>query len=277
MGSKDTPNDVWASGDSYEPYVGRWSRLVAQEFVHWLALPEGIEWLDIGSGTGALSQTILDTANPQRVKGIDRSDEYVEFTRNHVHDPRAEFDVGNAQSLPVESETFDAAVSGLVLNFVPSPNQMIAEMTRAVRDRGVVALYVWDYAGKMQMMRHFWNAAIALDPAARELDEGRRFPICSPDALTDLFENASLFDVQARPIDIAADFKNFDDYWSPFLGGQGPAPGYVMSLSEKRRSQLRERINNSLPFALDGSITLVMRAWAVKGMKKGQNRQRRVR
>ena len=277
MGTNDAPNDVWASGDSYEPYVGRWSRLVAQEFIRWLALPEGLQWLDVGSGTGALTQTVLNTANPKQVKGIDRSDEYVEFARNHVQDPRAAFDVGNAQSLPVESETFDAAVSGLVLNFVPSPNQMIAEMTRAVRNGGVVALYVWDYAGKMQMMRHFWNAAIALDPAARDLDEGRRFVICNPDSLQDLFQYADLSQVQVCPIDISADFKNFDDYWSPFLGGQGPAPGYVMSLSEKRRAQLRERINNSLPFALDGTISLVMRAWAVKGMKKGQNPQRRIR
>src|SRR5215210_5944281 len=100
MGSKDAPKDVWASGDSYEPYVGRWSRLVAQEFLAWLALPEGREWLDVGSGTGALSQTILAVTNPKTVKGIDRSEEYVEFARSQGSDPRAEFELGNAQSLP---------------------------------------------------------------------------------------------------------------------------------------------------------------------------------
>jgi SAM-dependent methyltransferase len=267
MGTHNASNEVWASGDTYEPYVGRWSRLVAQEFIYWLALPEGSQWLDVGCGTGALSKTILETANPQKVKGIDRSEDYVEFARNRIDDPRAEFDAGNAQELPVESETYDVAVSGLVLNFVPQPSQMIAEMARAVRKGGLVALYVWDYAGKMQMMRHFWNAAAALDPAARDLDEGRRFPICNPNSLTVLFQTAALSHVQVRPIDISADFKNFDDYWSPFLGGQGPAPGYVTSLSEQRRAQLRERIYNSLPFALDGTIPLVMRAWAVKGIK----------
>jgi SAM-dependent methyltransferase len=267
MGMKDTPNDIWASGDSYEPYIGRWSRLVAQEFIQWLALPQRSRWLDAGSGTGALSMTILNMTNPKKVKGIDRSESYVEFMRTRVDHPDAEFEVGNAQSLPVDSKTFDAAVSGLVLNFVPRPQQMISEMSRVVGDGGVVALYVWDYAGRMQMLRHFWNAAVALDPAARDLDEGRRFPICNPNSLMDLFQNAGLSQVQVRPIDISADFKNFDDYWSPFLGGQGPAPGYVMSLSERRRSQLRERIYNSLPFALDGTIPLVMRAWAVKGIK----------
>lgn len=267
MGINDASKDLWASGDSYEPYIGRWSRLVAQEFIRWLAVPAGSRWLDVGSGTGALSQTILHTANPKKLRGIDRSRDYVEFTRSQMNDPRVEFEVGNAQALPMGLETFDAAVSGLVLNFVPHPDQMVTEMARAVGSGGAVALYVWDYAGRMQMLRHFWNAAVALDPAARDLDEGRRFPICSPVALNTLFQNAGLSQVEVRPIDILAEFKDFNDYWNPFLGGQGPAPGYVMSLSDGRREQLRHRIYNSLPFALDGTIPLVMRAWAVKGIK----------
>ena len=267
MSTKNVPKDEWASGDLYEPYIGRWSRLVAKEFIQWLALPERGYWLDIGSGTGVLSQTILEMANPQKVKGIDRSEDYVDFARNRLNDPRAGFDVGNAQSLSVEPESFDAAVSGLVLNFVPQPDQMVSEMARAVRKDGWVALYVWDYGGKMQMLRHFWNAAAALDPAARELDEGWRFSICNPTSLNYLFQHAGLSQVEIRPIDIFADFKDFDDFWSPFLGSQGPAPGYLMSLNEERRVQLRQRIYNSLPFALDGTIPLVLRAWAVKGIK----------
>jgi SAM-dependent methyltransferase len=267
MSMKDAQNDAWASGDSYEPYIGRWSRLVAQEFIRWLAVPPRSRWLDAGSGTGALSLTILEMANPKKVKGIDRSESYVDFVRTQVDHPDIEFEVGNAQSLPVDSKAFDAAVSGLVLNFVPRPHQMVSEMARVVGDGGVVGLYVWDYAGKMQMLRHFWNAAVALDPAARDLDEGRRFSICSPTALTDLLQNAGLSHVEVRAIDVHADFKDFDDFWSPFLGSQGPAPGYVMSLTESRRAQLRERLYNSLPFALDGSIPLILRAWAVRGIK----------
>jgi hypothetical protein len=131
----------------------------------------------------------------------------------------------------------------------------------------VVALYVWDYAGKMQFMRHFWNAASALDPAGRDFDEGRRFPLCNPEALTKLFQDVGLTEIKTYPIDIWTDFKDFDDYWNPFLGGQGSAPGYLMSLSEERRAQLRERLFNSLPLASDGSIPLVARAWAVRGVK----------
>ena len=267
MDIKDTSNDVWASGDSYEPYIGRWSRLVAQEFIPWITVPERSQWLEVGSGTGALTQTILNMANPKKIKGVDRSKDYVEFVRSQVNDSRVVFEVGNAQALPAESNTFDAVVSGLVMNFVPQPDQMVAEMARVVRDGGVAALYVWDYAGRMQMLRHFWNAAAALDPAARDLDEGWRFSICNPTSLKYLFQHANLSQVEIRHIDIWAEFKDFEDYWSPFLGGQGPAPGYVMSLDERRRAQLRERIYNSLPFALDGTIPLVMRAWAIKGTK----------
>jgi SAM-dependent methyltransferase len=267
MGTTDARKEVWASGDAYEAYVGRWSRLVAQEFLRWLGLSENRQWLDVGSGTGILSRTILAMANPKKIKGIDRSESFVEFARQQVNHPNIEFEVGDAQALPIESETYDAAVSGLVLNFVPQPNQMVAEMKRSVRKGGMVALYVWDYAAKMQFMRHFWNAAAALDLDAYDLDEGRRSPICDPGLLTQLLRHAGLSEVESRPIDIPTDFRNFDDFWSPFLGGRGPAPSYAMSLNEERRSQLRERIYNSLPFALDGSIPLVARAWGVRGMR----------
>jgi len=266
--SKDLDShDHWLSGDSYERYVGRWSRQLAKEFIRWLAVPENSRWLDVGSGTGALSQTILDIANPEKVQGIDRSEGFVNTARSRIDDSKVEFQTGDATSLPVDSGTYDAVASGLVLNFVPQPAQMIAELARAVRKDGTVALYVWDYAGKMQFMRHFWNAAVVVDPAAYDLDEGRRFPFCNPDSLVGLFRNARLGEIETRAIDIHTDFKDFDDYWTPFLGGQGSAPGYTMSLSDEKRAQLRDRIYNSLPFAIDGSIPLVARAWAIKGVK----------
>ncbi|HEY2980356.1 MAG TPA: class I SAM-dependent methyltransferase [Anaerolineales bacterium] len=259
--------DKWSSGDTYEPFIGRWSRLVAQEFVAWLRVPAGRSWLDVGCGTGGLSRAILEFANPSAVKGIDRSDSYVAFAREAIRDPRASFEVGDAQALPVASSEYDTAVSGLVLNFVPQPEQMLAEMARAVRNAGMIALYVWDYAGRMELLRHFWDAAAALDPAARDLDEGPRFPICDPAELEKLFKQMGLTQVETRPIEVDTLFRDFDDFWSPFLGGQGPAPGYAMSLGEKQRAQLRERIRAGLPFAPDGSIPLVARAWAVKGTK----------
>jgi len=259
--------DVWAAGDSYEPYVGRWSRRVAREFLNWLAVPERKDWLDVGCGTGALTRTIVEQANPNSVVGLDSSPGYIEYAKARSASPRASFEIAEAHSLPIGTASRDAAVAGLVLNFVPQPRPAVAEMARVVRPGCIVAAYVWDYAGKMELMRYFWDAAVALNPGAKELDEGRRFPLCQPEPLAELFAQAGLSEVEVRAIDVATDFRDFDDYWSPFLGGQGPAPGYAMSLSEERRATLRERIRSALPIAKDGSIPLIARAWAARGRK----------
>jgi SAM-dependent methyltransferase len=259
---------IWASGAAYEPYVGRWSRLVAREFLAWLSLPPDQRWLDLGCGTGALSQDILATAHPSRVIGLDRSEGFATFARQQVPAGNVSFAIGDAQQLPFADAAFDATVSGLVLNFVPQPDRGLAELARVTRPGGTVAAYVWDYAGQMQLMRHFWDAAVALDPAATELDEGRRFPLCHPAALERLFHQAGLQDVAVRPIDVPTLFRSFDDYWSPFLGGQGPAPSYAMSLDEPRRAALRERLRTTLPTSADGSIPLLARAWAACGQTR---------
>jgi len=257
----------WGAGEAYEAYVGRWSRQVAAEFVSWLVVPPGARWLDVGCGTGAVTSTVLRLAEPREVTGIDPAPGFVAHTARVLADPRTRIEVGDAQALSEPDGRFDAVVSGLVLNFVPNPSQAVAEMSRVTRPGGVVAFYVWDYAGEMQVMRHFWDAASALDPAALELDEGRRFPWCRAESLETLLREAGLQGVSSRAIDVATPFASFDDYWTPFLGGQGPAPGYAMSLGEERRAALRERIRSRLPVAADGSIDLIARAWAVRGTR----------
>ena len=255
----------WQSGNAYEPYVGRWSRPVTRAFLGWLAVPSGGRWLDVGCGTGALTETILSVAAPGEVVGIDPSPAFVAFARDRVGDPLARFDVGDARALRADPATFDAVVSGLVLNFVPEPGEAVAEMARVTRPGGTVAAYVWDYAEGMQMMRHFWDAAAELDPGSRELDEGRRFTLCRPEPLADLFRSTGLHNVEVRAIDVPTVFRDFDDYWSPFLGGRAPAPAYTMSLSEKQRAELRERIRANLPTNAEGEHHLTARAWAVRG------------
>lgn len=257
------PSDVWAQGASYERYMGRWSRPVAAEFLDWLAIPPGKAWLDVGCGSGALSQRIVDSATPAAVVGIDSSEGFVAHAAAHAMG--AQFRVGDAQALPVGDREFDAVVSGLVLNFVPDQPKAVAEMRRAARPGGKVAVYIWDYGGEMQLIRRFWDAAIALDPAARDLDEAVRFPHCRPEPLRALFEDAGLSDVETTAIDVPTVFSDFDDYWSPFLGGQGPAPGYCMKLAEANRVALRERLKASLPVDGAGRIPLMARAWAVQG------------
>ena len=260
------PNDVWAIGAAYEPYMGRWSRQVAREFLAWLTVPPARQWLDVGCGTGALSRIILDLASPIEIIGVDPSEGYIAFARDQVVDTRMSFIVGDAQALPFEPAQFDAVVSGLVLNFVPHPDRAVSEMQRVVRPGGIVAAYVWDYVDQMQFTRYFWNAAVKLDPAAIDLDEGQRFQICKPESLTKLFHTTKLNNIEVRAIDVPTVFNDFDDYWRPFLGGQGPAPTYAMSLSEDRHTALREEIRANLPIATDGSIHLITRAWAIRGV-----------
>ena len=260
------PADTWALGEAYEPYIGRWSRLVAAEFVAWLAVADGAVWLDVGCGTGALSRTVLGAADPALVVGADPSAGFLAHARSQLAGDRARFAAADARRLPLGDARFDAVVSGLVLNFVPDPALAVREMIRVARPGGRVAAYVWDYAGRMELIRHFWDAAAALDPAAAELDEGRRFGLCQPEPLAHLFRDAGLAEVDVRPIEVPTRFRDFDDYWGPFLGGQGPAPGYALSLDEPRRAALREELRRRLPSAADGSLPLVARAWAARGV-----------
>ncbi|MBS0454382.1 MAG: class I SAM-dependent methyltransferase [Proteobacteria bacterium] len=257
--------EQWSAGDLYEPYVGRWSRKVAAGFLAWLQIAPHAQWLDVGCGTGALTQAVLRDAQPASVLGIDASAAFVDFAQALTPDPRARYQVGDAQALPLADQSVDAVVSGLMLNFVPSPASALAEMARITRPGGCVAVYLWDYAEGMELIRHFWDAATRLNPAARELDEGRRFAICRPEPLSALFEQAGLARVEVHALDVPTPFQDFDDYWSPFLGGQGPAPAYVMSLPEPERLRLRELLRETLPQGKDGHIALHARAWAARG------------
>jgi SAM-dependent methyltransferase len=261
MASKDN----WLRGEPYERYVGRWSRQVAAEFLAWLEAPAGLDWLDVGCGTGALSEAIAEGCAPGGLAGVDPAKGFLELARQRLAAHGADLRQGDAQALPFDDGKFDRVVSGLLLNFVPDQPRAVAEMVRVVRPGGEVALYVWDYAGGMELIGRFWQAAAALDPSAAELDESVRFPGCRPEPLRQLFANAGLDAVETRAIDVPTAFADFNDYWTPFLGGQGPAPAYCAGLSDEARAQLRERLRTALPTEADGSIRLKARAWAVRG------------
>jgi len=262
-----TRHDAWQAGDSYDAYMGRWSRLVAPRFLNWLNAPEGLDWLEVGCGTGALSAAILAQSDPKSLVSIDPSAGFLEKARANVPDPRAEFQVGDAQDLRFETGTRDMIVSALVLNFVPDKEKALAEMKRVSCIGGTVGFYVWDYAGGgVEFMRAFWNAATSLDPNARDLTEDRRFPFCTPQRLTDLALGAGLTSVDCIPIEIPTVFKDFDDLWHPFTLGAGPAPGYCMSLDPGTRERLKDTLRGSLPISEDGSIPLKTRAWAIRAL-----------
>lgn len=262
--TEQTDAGIWGRGSAYERYVGRWSRRVAPVFLSWLAVPPGRRWLDVGCGTGALTVAITELSSPASVDGIDPSDGFLAEARKNLGE-RARLQLGAAEKIPLEDASVDVVVSGLVLNFVPDPGAAVVEMRRVARRGGFLASYVWDYGDRMELMRYFWDAAIELDPAVASIAESARFALCNPRALRAAFTSAELADVDVTAIDIATEFASFADYWEPFLGGQGPAPAYAMSLDGSRRAALRERIHAALPVQADGSIALVARVWAVRG------------
>lgn len=259
----------WAVGGAYEAYVGRWSRLVAEAFLQWLDVPAGRQWLDVGCGTGALTATVLAAAAPAGVVGVDPAPGFLAYAQAGVTDPRAAFHTGDAQALPLPDDRFDAVVSGLALNFVPDPSRAAAEIVRVAVPGATAAAYVWDYAAGMAMMRYFWDAASALDPGAAELDESSRFPLCQQEPLRRLWVDAGLREVTVQPIEVPTVFADFDDFWTPFLGGQGPAPGYVGTLSADGRDALRDLLRDRLPTTAKGAVVLTARAWAVRGTVPG--------
>ncbi|MBT2448658.1 class I SAM-dependent methyltransferase [Streptomyces sp. ISL-43] len=259
-------SDTWAAGDAYERYMGRWSRLVADGFVTWLECADGLRWLDVGCGTGALTAMVAARCRPRKVLGLDRSAGFVTTARAAAPAPAC-FAVADGLSLPARDAVCDVAVSGLALNFFPAPGAAVAEASRVVRPDGLVAAYVWDYAEGMGFLRHFWDAVIAVDPSAAAVDEGRRFPVCRPDPLRSLWTGAGLVDVDVVPVEVATVFSGFADLWEPFLAGQGPAPGYVAALAPAARDRLRDALRASVPTRADGSIALTARAWAVRGRR----------
>jgi SAM-dependent methyltransferase len=255
--------DRWEQGEAYERYIGRWSRPVAARFLTWLGAPRGIRWLDVGCGTGALTEAILERGAPAEVIGVEPSAGFLDAARARLGEAVV-WRQGDAAHLPVADGSVDAVVSGLVLNFVPDPAAALAEMVRVAAPGGRIGAYVWDYGGGMQVVREFWVAAAQIDPDAAGLDESLRFPLCRPEALTELFSRATGDDAEIEAIEAPAQFADFDDYWLPFLGGQGPAPSYLATLDDGHRAALRDRLRERLPSMPDGSIELSTRAWAVR-------------
>ena len=246
--------------------MGRWSRRLAAKFVSWLHVPAGVHWLDVGCGTGALTHAVCKIAAPASVVGCDPSEPFIRYAREHQADARCSFVIAGIGALPTRPDGFGSVTSSFAVNFFPKPEPAVAEMKSVTGRGGVVSACVWDYAGRMEFLRRFWDAAVSLDPKARELDEGRRFPVCQPDALEKLFRKAELRGVTCDRIEIATEFANFDAYWKPFLGGTGPAPTYVASLDEKRRSALAAKLDQTLPRQSGGAIALTARAWVVRGV-----------
>jgi SAM-dependent methyltransferase len=257
---------MFSVAESYDLFMGRWSRRLAPLLVQFADVRNGDLVLDVGSGTGGLAAAVAAAAPSGRVVGVDRSEPYVAGARARHQQEQFRFEVGDAQHLQFEDACFDRTLSQLILNFIPDPGQAVTEMIRVTRPGGIVATAVWDYGEGMEMLRAFWDEAIALMPDAEANDE-RHMRFSARGELAAFWRTHHLQNVSETALAIDTPFSSFDDYWSPFLQQQGPAGAYVATLAERDREQLRVNLRRRLlGDAADGSITLRARAWAVRGV-----------
>ncbi len=258
---------MFSAGDAYERFMGRWSRELAPLLVRFAGVRDGDAVLDVGSGTGALTDAIVAAAPSSRVIGVDPAAPYVAFAQARHPGDLVKFEVGDAQQLRFADATFDRTVSLLVINFIPDPAKALSEMSRVTRPGGTVAAAVWDYGHGMEMLRVFWDEATALNPGLDEQDE-RHMPLCRSGELAALWRGHGLQEVSEETLTIQTRFHSFDDYWAPFLDKQGPAGTCVAARSASEREQLRTRLRQRLMGdGGDRAIVLSARAWAVKGIR----------
>ena len=246
--------------------MGRWSRELAPLLVSFAGVGDGETILDVGSGTGALTSAVAAMAPSGSVTAVDPAASFVAFAQARHPGRRLAFEVGDAQQLRFANGRFDRTLSLLALNFVPDRSKALGEMIRVTRAGGTIAAAVWDYGEGMEMLRLFWDAAVALDSAAEERDE-RHMPLTHSGQLAGLWCTHGLRDVIEQPIAIDTPFVSFDDYWTPFLNEQGPSGNYVAALSPVNRERLRRRLRQQLlGSGQDRPIRLRARAWAVRGI-----------
>jgi SAM-dependent methyltransferase len=262
---------MFANAEAYERFMGRWSRLIAARLVDFSNIPDEGQVLDIGSGTGVLSFVISQRKANARVIGIDPSKEYVAYATsiNRLPD-RNNFEIGDAQHLRFPNVTFESSLSLLVFNFIPDPLKALEEARRVTKPEGFIAAAVWDYGAGMRMLRIFWDAAASLDDRAAKLDEAH-MRLCRSGELAYLWKKVGLKSIHEQPLDIEMRFDSFEDYWRPFLLGQGPAGAYAASLDSAALQRLQGELKRRLSLSEEHvSFVLPARAWAVCGTVAGE-------
>jgi SAM-dependent methyltransferase len=248
--------------EAYDRHIGRYSRELARALLAAAGVQPGARAIDVGCGPGALTTELVAVLGAERVAAVDPSAPFAEACAKRL--PGVQVEVGSAEALPFDDSAFDHALAQLVVNFMTDPLAGVREMRRVTRPGGTVAAAVWDYAGDMTLLRRFWDAAVALDPAAEELDEGRCMPFCTPDELKELWSGAGLADVSIAPAVVSAAYDDFEDLWRPLELGVGPSGAYAAGLPSERRAAFKEEFRRRLGVAND-PFRLTARAWIASG------------
>ena len=261
----DEPQIRFDDGAAYEEFMGKWSRLVGDTFLQWLAPPAGQRWVDVGCGNGAFTELLYEHCAPNGALGVDPSQAQLEFARARGMPGSARFELGDAMALPCADRSFDAAVMALVLFFVPAPAQGLAEMRRVVRPGGNVSAYLWDFFGGGFPIAtvHQEMTALGLQPLWPPSVEASRL-----EAMHALWVGAGLTDVATRTVEVQRSFDDFDDFWRIAQAGPGMS-ARLAAVPSETRAQLRQRVQARMPVGADGRLTCTARANAVKGVVPG--------
>lgn len=259
---------IATDGDGYERVMGRWSRRLARPFVEFVGVRDGDRVLDVGCGTGHLAAAVVETSPATRVEGIDASATYIDYARSRNADPRLAFRVGDACAIDYDDGTFDRVLSLLVLHFVRRAPDAIREMKRVAKSGALVAAAVWDVRGGFVANRLFYDTAAALDAKAAER-RSRNYtrPMTRPGELAAAWRDAGFVDIAETTLQIRMEYASFADYWSPYLGKEGPGADYVSSLDGAERSRLEAAVRAAyLDGEDDGPRSYAALAWAIKGI-----------
>jgi SAM-dependent methyltransferase len=256
-----------SDGAAYEYWLGRWARRLAERFLDFAAFPHEGDMLDVGCGTGALAFAMAERWPGRGVIGIDIAPRFVEYARARRPGETPILEVADACALPYRTGQFIGAAAQLVLMFIPRPELALYEMKRVVRSGGTVAAALWDFRGGLIFQRMLWDTASAIDPgAATTRDQIFANPLVLPEGLLDLFRNAGLSNVERGSLTIRMDFADFEDYWQPFQGGQGPVGRYFAELAPDLKGRIKHAVRDAYcSGAPDGARSLTATAWAVKG------------
>jgi SAM-dependent methyltransferase len=246
------------SADSYDVFMGRYSKPLATVFSDFADIGPGMTVLDVGSGPGALTAELVRRVGDGSVSAAEPSQQFVAAMRERY--PQVDIRMAAAEELPFGDHAFDASLAQLVVHFMVDPAAGIGEMRRVTRPGGIVAACVWDHNTGGGPLSLFWEAARALDPNVVGED---RLPGSREGDLATLFESAHLNEVIETSISVQVEHPTFDDWWQPFTFGVGPAGSYVAGLAPERRQALRElcgRLQSEAPFLVTG------KAWAARGI-----------